>query len=700
MFFISMVELAFVFWLPTAFAHFKRSGASPLLVAIAVYVGALCMATLLSVDRATSFWSDFERSMGFWTYAHVVLFFLMVASTFKREREWKILFTLMTVSAISVVFVPVFSGELAQSARIISTLKNAAFLATYLVLAFFIALTLLLSEPRWNWRASILAVGCFLFIVCIFLTGTRGALVGMAAGLLFLPIAFLLLAKKDSTILSFSYRTIYRVSIGILISIGLVAVVGMTLQESLQASSSDRIRRIASFSLADPSLASRLAVWNVAWEGWRDHLLFGWGPENFDLLFHANYSSDLYRYEPWFDRAHNFILDSGTTTGVVGVGAYFVIFIAAGYMLYSLFKNGRASVGVVVVVGGTLVAHLTQTLFVFDSITTLTSLFIVLGYVHFLWIRGRTLHILPRTSSYALFVFGAFVMSTLWYQGVWRPYQENRLAYLGYQAFADGRDRDGEALTERALAYQTHGDRDVRRGVAEYVFEFIKQGGKRSPDDAKELFSYAIEKMEENITARPQDAKWYMYQGQLYNLSASLLGQTATAADAERRFLDAAKLSPNRPQIYLEIAQARTLQGDIAGVWEMIDTAALLAPDYSIIYTNGLVHAIAAKNLAREHQYMSKLEALGGFDKVAIRDAYYRASRVAEALLWQRKYIAQLEEDKDISSTMLAVEYKNLAVFYRDAGDRVNARDAALHVIELDSRQRTAAEAFLRELGF
>jgi len=657
------------------------------------YIGVSILASALGVDWQQSLWSNYERMMGLWTLLHVFFFFIVIATSL-REEDFRWLFRAIVLSAAILALFGL--GEIIAArgaARIESTLKNSAFLASYLFLAGFLALMLAWQERaqpvlKYVWL-SISLVSFFAMVS----TGTRGAMIALGAStflILFLSILFS----------PWGFRVKRFLGYGVAILV-MIIIIGYFSKDWLSRSSFDPLARLASVSSQERTVEGRLLAWRVAWTGWRERFFLGWGIENFSLLFNAHYDPRLYEQEPWFDRAHNFILDIGATTGILGLVAYLMIFVSALVLIRKKWRRERISFGVFAITNAILVGHLLQNFFVFDSITSLVTLWVVFAWIHAGSIDTHEQKQYPGRHWWVL-IPGAVLAVALVLFVMWRPLQENRLGKAGYDAFAQRLgDERAMHLYENALAYNTFGDVDVRRSVAEYLFEFMQKGGKRDPQALRRVIDYAIQKMEENIKERPSDVKWYMYQGQLYNLGAAFFPEVSQeyAAYAEKRYLESAELSPGRPQIYLEIAQARSVLKNIPGVWEAMDTAERLAPDYGTVYINGIVHAIALGDRQREAQYMAKLTALEAIDAPVLRDAYYKVGRLDETIAMENRYIQRLESQSDASKKTLAVEYKNLAVFHKEAGHIPEARGAALKVIELDPSQRPSAEVFLQLLG-
>ena len=54
-------------------------------------------------------------------------------------------------------------------------------------------------------------------------------------------------------------------------------------------------------------------MWHIAFEGWKQRPLLGWGPENFIIIFQRDFDPSYFvpaaGFGAWFDRAHSVIFD-------------------------------------------------------------------------------------------------------------------------------------------------------------------------------------------------------------------------------------------------------------------------------------------------------------------------------------------------------------------------------------------------------
>ena len=84
-------------------------------------------------------------------------------------------------------------------------------------------------------------------------------------------------------------------------------------------------------------MEARYIVWKMAWNGFLERPILGWGLENFNVTFGKHFDSKLYLREYggeiWFDRAHNIVLDTLINSGIVGLISYLSIFCTSIFLL-------------------------------------------------------------------------------------------------------------------------------------------------------------------------------------------------------------------------------------------------------------------------------------------------------------------------------------------------------------------------------
>jgi len=387
-----------------------RIGKSGMKISVAVLIFLLLwfLSTLLSTDFSLSFWGDLERMSGFWGLAHFAVFFLMLVAVFKDGKEWRTLLKISVAVGSAVALLAIvqrfvsLGSLLPQAERVYGTIGNAAFLAGYLIFNIFFAGYLAIlslrvtpsfekggvtKKSRFNFReiASSFCQGRIssnskmpFFIYCLllainclalFFTGTRGALLGLLAGTIFLLFTFSFFHVSKNF-----RRYSFVLLIFILVLVGAVFI----FKQNNFIQNNFILQRLSNISLKETTAQNRLILWQSAWVSWQQFPILGWGPENFGVAINKNFDPRLAPYESWYDRAHNFIFDYGVTIGWLGLLGYLGIFAAAGWFLVKNIKQDFYFSAIFI---SLLTAYLVQNLFVFDTFTSYLMLFFVLGLI-------------------------------------------------------------------------------------------------------------------------------------------------------------------------------------------------------------------------------------------------------------------------------------------------------------------------------
>jgi O-antigen ligase len=698
--FRTLVEIAFALWLPLIiFIPRYRPPISLSVIAVSIFFGALTLTAFTGIDTAKSIWSDFERMLGIWTYAHLIVFFFLMISMMRSEKDWQrmIRASIGTATIISIIGI---AEAATSSGRIISTIGNAAFFSSYLLLHFFLSLIFFLGEERFRYTSALFAGSTGIIGTALFLTEARAGVVGLFGGLFVLGVLFLALARKGDQTLSVSHRVgkkIVGVLLTLLLFLGiLIAFFPSTIRPVLP----NQLQRFTDVSLVERTSEGRLLTWRVAWEGWQDRRVLGWGIENFNILFDTHYDENLFKQEPWFDRAHNILFDIGTSAGVLGILAYLFLFGSLAYVVYTKWRKGLFPFWTAAGIIALFVGYILQNLFTFDTITTFIPLYMVLAFIagslyadnSFVAEDNQKNNILITGVLLAFLV----VIPGMYYINI-APWRANSAGHAGWELLRTG-GGDREHF-ERGVSYGTHGGRDIRRFFAEYVFEFLKQGGVRPDESLFRLMMQANTYMDANIAADPQNVKWYMYQGELYNLMAVRFDSSYTTR-AKEFYQKARVLSPARPQIYLGIAEAERQQGNTDAMWNELNTVIALVPEYLAAHQAAAIAAIKTGDSAREAEEVEWIFSRG-HELTPIRNAYVEQERYEDAAQTQERIIMRREEHPESSleeRKELATLHAQLAALYHLAGDIEQARVTAFKVLELDPARKNEVDAFLNSL--
>jgi len=327
-FFRIVVEILLALWVFAALFDKKyRPRTSPVFWAVLATVGVLALSTIFGANPYRSFWSNYERMEGLVSFLHFFAYFVMLISVFKTEVDWrKFFYSTIFVSFIVTIYAYLqFLGrlEIHQSGdRLDATLGNSTYLAIYMI--FHLALLAYYAfKERRVWVKSVFTALLVLETPVVFLTATRGSILGLMGGVLLFA---LLIFLRDWGAENRRYKFI---AAGAACAVFLAVGAFFVFKSTNFVQNNYVLSRFAQLSPEERTTKSRFIIWGMALEGFKKHPIFGWGPENFNLVFNKYYKASLWQQEPWFDRAHNVIFDWLIHGGALGLLAYFGAFFLA-----------------------------------------------------------------------------------------------------------------------------------------------------------------------------------------------------------------------------------------------------------------------------------------------------------------------------------------------------------------------------------
>jgi O-antigen ligase len=319
---------------------------TPLVIAVTVFTAVFLLAGFTGANPSFSFWSNFERGEGGVQILHLFLFFLLLTLLFQEKSNWKKIFWCSIVAAVLMVAYGIGAGLKVDGFvgapfsdpgfRFAGSIGNPAYVATYLVFILFYSLYLLLEGYRLKKFFSVTmwvaAAASLLFLIFFFLAATRGAFVGLIAGVV---VGLGYVAYAD--------RRLRKWLIGI--SCGLILAVSILVwQRDAGFIQRSPVGRIFDISFSTQTFRDRATMWKIAWDGFLEKPILGWGPENFQYVFDRHFNTEYFKpaegFGAWFDRAHSVFFDYLVSAGIVGAASYLGMYV----ILYiQLFQKTRLS---------------------------------------------------------------------------------------------------------------------------------------------------------------------------------------------------------------------------------------------------------------------------------------------------------------------------------------------------------------------
>lgn len=569
-FFRSLVEIIFILYLFLIFFNSKYlPKLSILLSSVSVYIGILLLAALTGINFRLSFFGDLHRVEGVILHLHLLILFLILISVFQKEKDWLLFFkTTVIVSAFSSLAgllqkLGIYSFYALSSNRISGTWTNPDFFAPYVVLAIFLGIFLLLVEKEKNWKIiwlSILILNCFTLIF----SGTRAAWIGFGVGLfsLFLFWFFSSLGQNQRKRKLVLFVTLFFSLFLLFIFLN---------QDRLSLADHYVFQRAVSvFNLNSFFSSSRLPVWQIAVESWKEKPVLGWGPESFSYLFDRHFKASYLQYIPekiHFDRPHNKILEVMTGAGILGLLSYLCLFIAAFYLL---FKRQKKEPIVRFILAAFFICYFVQNLFCFDTIGTYLLFFLVLGFINPRAEQGENCALRIKLPDALKKILKIALICPLIFLVLIAFYQLNLKPTIACRAFVRGvgAEKDvGRALSEykKGVSQKTIYDGELRKELvarlilildnfrlaSEARLEIIKQLKELRPFLEKQFGKPNKRYLDPYRLVALIAERIYLFEGD----SEALLEME----EASRKALD---FNSQYPEFYRIIGRARILQGE------------------------------------------------------------------------------------------------------------------------------------------
>ncbi len=520
---------------------------STLFYAFTAFIVAITLADFLGVDPYRSFWSDFERMEGLIAHLHFFALFLVAGSVFNTKKLWTYFFNSALVVSVVMAFYGIFQlagvFEIHQgSSRIDGPIGNSAYLAIYMLFHVFLALFLLLrSRER---RMQIVYGGVALLnTIIVYYTATRGSILGLIGGL-FLTAILIAIFEKERPILK-------KVSTGVIVAIVAVIVLFFALRNQPFVRNSLVLNRFATISWTEQTTESRFLIWKMAYQGWKERPLFGWGQDNFILVFQKYYDPKMWNQEPWFDRTHNVVLDWLIAGGAFGFLTYISLFVASLFCIWK--KKTILSLADKAVLTGLLAAYFCHNLFVFDNLTSYLLFVFVLAYFHFLSLQGSENAdeiqtkfgegLSPNVQSILIPITIIALPILVYFANVPQILANTSLIRaISYENADISKSLDA---FKESISYNTFGKPETRTQLLE---SSSAVAASNSPTPLKQSYlSFIKSEMETQIQEEPLDARYPYFLGQF-------LDHFGLPALAQKNFMKALSLSPKKQDIVIALA--------------------------------------------------------------------------------------------------------------------------------------------------
>ena len=585
LYFFAVSELIIFVYLILAVSFPKyRPSLNLLSITLTLFLVASILSTIFGVCPHESFWSKYERMTGLLMWFHLFGIFLAGSCVFKRD-DWIKIFEVSVIISVIVGILAIVSnkgiGPLVKAGldtRGGGTLGNSSFLASYLLFNAFLGLYLFLTLAQKELKIFF-GIIFTLVVTCLMLSTGRAAAISFVGGVVLWFLLWCIYHQDKKLKIA-----------GISLLIILSSALALAIYSSLLDAYFGQKNVIQSEILDKLSLnisKDRALVWSIGIEAWKEKPYFGWGPENFNIAFTRYFDPrlfirEVYGRDVWFDRAHNIVVDTLVSVGIVGFLTYLLFFCSIFWILWKKYYHHEIDFLSVSIFSVTLLAYFIQNLTVFDMVSSYMMFFLVLGFIGTVasqrkdsGSQNKNFSFNKRRFFVALIIFIPLLLTSLFYFVV-QPVRSNKTLI---KAVRTPNSEQRFAFYKQSLEISPLGRFQMRENIASEEMKkySIQQIAQRIPQETQRReLDFVTQELEKNIKESPLLFSSYLLLGKAYNLYVRI--DTSKLQKAEEVLNKAIEVSPGNQQGYWALAQTKMFQGKFEEAFFLAKKAMLLAP--------------------------------------------------------------------------------------------------------------------------
>jgi tetratricopeptide (TPR) repeat protein len=412
------------------------------------------------------------------------------------------------------------------------------------------------------------------------------------------------------------------------------------------------------------------------------------------------------------------VIDIASTTGIVGISAYMLIFVFLGIYLVKLFRAKRISALEFTLISCLTIAYFVQNLAVFDSLVTYVSLMILLGYVHFLANnkedKGNSLEILSKSRDrglinkeiYAFLGFGLLMFLIIWNYNI-LPTKMLTKTIDGQIAF--GQRNLPLAISEyrEALKYNTPLDRDSRFTLNRSALSYYYLLANMPQKERDETIEFLIEEAEKNVELSPFDTLLQMQLARTADMATRSHSDSVKRQEYTQLALYAIdksiEASPGRIPTYFIKSQILLNLGQRDEAISILEYAASLSEDYYESYCQLAQAYLMSQEVDTEYENLG----LVNLDKCLAHDDGYSYIVAVNAIRRGINHYASLGDmDKVVRLYEQLVKYDSktaqnwivLAKLYDTRGEYDKAISTIENAVKIDPNLQSDVDEFIKSV--
>jgi Tfp pilus assembly protein PilF len=435
--------------------------------------------------------------------------------------------------------------------RVGGLLDNPIYMAAYQIFNLFFLALLFWKNSSKTWRIGYAVIAVF-DIIAFTLAQSRGALVGLVAGLVAFALYIAIFSKNKKT-----KYAVFGCFFALLAAYGTLFAFRDT--EFIRATPFNRLTDFHS------TISTRLIAWEIAWEGFVERPLTGWGLDNFHILFNQKFHPESLRfgaYETWFDRAHNTVMDAMSMTGIFGLLTFFGIYVAIFIATWRAFRRGWIDLPIAAILFSLPVAYFVQNLFVFDHPAGFSMSYLLFGLI-IAATRGEFIgekepqsneekKIGRRDAPWIMFAVIQLFAILLVYRTSVLPFKASEAAIKANAVFGVNPSLSFQYAKEASEIPTLYVDEQSFL-LARNVIAMISSGQFQKLPEWKEMYALAKSLSEKEVSRHPNNTHPRYIYARLAQAVMPLMPEEASVA--LEQYQKAIETSPKRQQLHYGLAQ-------------------------------------------------------------------------------------------------------------------------------------------------
>lgn len=442
MFMFTVIEvLVFLFLFKSLSEGRLRYRKSVISAALITYIAVLILTAITGSLFGYAFWGNYTRMMGIVTWLHYTSFFFVLSSIMTSLKDWKNVFRTLALSSIVLVLFSYLGRDGLGMSKLSflvqggSFLGNTSYAGAYELLIFFFSIIGLSVESDRRWKcAYIFSMLATFFNPDLFNFEIWKGVVSLKEAFrqptLFLGMArssqIILWAGGIFTLILFGFHKLKDIKKTVVLSlVSLALLVGAYVYGFTQLVSDGSRLNTYYAEHVDPI---RPLVWKAAVSGFKERPLLGYGNGNFFFVYQEGLDAEMILLEdpPWFDRAHNIVLDELVNTGLLGILVMLLLSVLVLKESLRLYKRDRKFYFLLIPFIFFFHFLQLQTFFLVDS-----SLLLMLVLLAFLVSHAREdrYALFPEDKRYAAQIVMGAIIITVFITTVAVAISDNRLLH-------------------------------------------------------------------------------------------------------------------------------------------------------------------------------------------------------------------------------------------------------------------------------